>query len=103
MPVIDIPVVSEVEPLGPQSLAWELLGDWRLFAMLGRGLLLQVGHPVVAAGVEQHSSNKTQPYARLERSLQSRYQPRARRAWHRVASPPTTVAFRATNCVTPAP
>ena len=59
----------DVQPLGPESLAWRLVGDWRLLAVLGRGLLLQIGHPVVAAGVRDHSQYKAEPYIRLERSL----------------------------------
>lgn len=65
------PCATESEPLGPGSISWQLVGDWRLFTVLGRGLLLQVGHPVVAAGVTQHSSYKQNPYARLQRSLRA--------------------------------
>jgi uncharacterized protein (DUF2236 family) len=35
----------------------------------GRALLLQVGHPLVAAGVDQHSDYTTDPFARLARTL----------------------------------
>jgi uncharacterized protein (DUF2236 family) len=54
---------------GPGSLTWELAGDWRLYLIFGRGLLLQVGHPVVAAGVRDHSTFQQDPYARLDRTL----------------------------------
>lgn len=49
---------------------------WRVFreqAMTlfagGRALLLQVAHPLVAAGVEQHSDYRHDPWGRLERTL----------------------------------
>jgi uncharacterized protein (DUF2236 family) len=35
----------------------------------GRALLLEVAHPLVAAGVAQHSNFRTDPYGRLKRTL----------------------------------
>jgi uncharacterized protein (DUF2236 family) len=44
-------------------------GDWLILVVAERALLLQVAHPVVAAGVEQHSTFRTDPWGRLERTL----------------------------------
>jgi uncharacterized protein (DUF2236 family) len=54
---------------GPGTLHWAFMGDWRLYLMAGRGLLLQVAHPTVGAGVGEHSTFKTDPWGRLERSV----------------------------------
>jgi uncharacterized protein (DUF2236 family) len=58
---------------GPGSAAW--LVD-RELVVLGGGscaLLLQAAHPVVAAGVAEHSSYATDPFGRLLRTLTSSY------------------------------
>lgn len=54
---------------GPQSVIWRVNREAVLLAGGGRALILQVAHPLVAAGVEQHSSYKTDPLGRLYRSL----------------------------------
>lgn len=54
---------------GPGSMAWRV--D-REVLILGGGtcaLLLQLAHPAVAAGVEQHSDFRADPFARLRRTL----------------------------------
>lgn len=56
-------------PLGADSVAWRVVGDWRIGLVLGRGLLLQVMHPVVGAGVAEHSTYQSDPWGRLNRSL----------------------------------
>lgn len=58
------------EALGPQSLAWKHAGDNLQLLMAGTTLLLQVSHPVVGAGVEQHSVFKTDPWGRLQRTTE---------------------------------
>ena len=60
-----------VEPLGPDSITWRLAGDWRGILLAGRILVLQVAHPVVGAGVGEHSVYKTDPYGRLDRTFRS--------------------------------
>src|SRR5438067_12581323 len=50
---------------GPGSVTWRVNGESVLLAGGGRALLLQVAHPSVAAGVEQHSSYDTDPWGRL--------------------------------------
>jgi len=59
--------------LSPQSVAWQLSSDPRGLVLAGRALLLQVAHPTVAAGVREHSRYRNDPWARLERTLDSLY------------------------------
>lgn len=56
---------------GPDSLTWRL-GRERVMLLGGpRALLLQVAHPLVAAGVAEHSSFRSDPLLRLRRTLDS--------------------------------
>lgn len=55
--------------LGPDSLVWQLGGDWTMLLGGGRALVLQVSHPVVAAGVEQFSDFRANPWKRLTGTL----------------------------------
>jgi uncharacterized protein (DUF2236 family) len=59
------------EPLGPDSLAWQLGLPRTALLLAGRGLLLQTMHPVVGAGVRDFSTFKTDPWGRLDRTLAS--------------------------------
>jgi len=54
---------------GPGSLVWRVGGDWTMLLGGGRALILQVAHPVVAAGVEQHSDYREAPWRRLTGTL----------------------------------
>ena len=36
----------------------------------GRALLLEIAHPLVAAGVAEHSSYRSDPFGRLQRTLE---------------------------------
>lgn len=71
LPVAEVPV-SRPDPavLGPDSLAWKHAGDNLQLLMAGTTLLLQVAHPVVGAGVEQHSVFKTDPWGRMQRTAE---------------------------------
>jgi uncharacterized protein (DUF2236 family) len=64
---------AEAEGLfGPDSETWRL--DREAFLLLGAGpraLLLQIAHPLVAEGVEQHSAFRADPWARLRGTLRS--------------------------------
>ncbi|MEU5878766.1 oxygenase MpaB family protein [Spirillospora sp. NPDC047279] len=54
-----------------ESLMWRYAGDWRA-GLLGRGtLLLQVAHPVVGAGVADHSEFLEDRWGRLLRTVES--------------------------------
>lgn len=56
---------------GPESVAWRYVGDWRLLFGVGRALVLQVAHPVVGAGVTQHSDLRSDPWRRFNHTLES--------------------------------
>lgn len=56
-------------PLGRDSLAWRVNAEPIVFAGGGRALLMQVAHPGVGAGVEQHSSYASDPWGRLFRTV----------------------------------
>ena len=56
------------EALGPDSLAWQHAGDNLQLLMAGTTLVLQVAHPVVGAGVGDHSVFKKDPWGRLKRT-----------------------------------
>lgn len=58
-------------PLGPGAAAWYAVSDARFLLVAIRTLVLQVAHPMVGAGVEQHSVYKSSPYARLWRTTVS--------------------------------
>jgi uncharacterized protein (DUF2236 family) len=52
----------------------------------GRALLLQLAHPAVAAGVDEHSDFQHDPFKRLQGTLQAMYAmvwgpPTSPRAW----------------------
>src|SRR5262245_35463255 len=54
---------------GPQSLSWRVNRETALLLGGGRALLLQVAHPLVAAGVAAHSQFERAPLQRLWRTL----------------------------------
>ena len=54
---------------GPGSASWRINREAILLLGGGRALLLQVAHPLVAAGVAAHSRFRTQPLERLWRTL----------------------------------
>ncbi|UGY94479.1 oxygenase MpaB family protein [Streptomyces gobiensis] len=53
------------------GLAWRFFGDTRCMLVSPQLLLLQVAHPVVGAGVAQHSNFRAEPWPRLWRTLLS--------------------------------
>lgn len=55
--------------LGPGSLMWRYFGDYRVLYLLPSTTTVQVAHPGIGAGVEEHSAYKVDPWGRLERSL----------------------------------
>ncbi|TDC64867.1 DUF2236 domain-containing protein [Actinomadura sp. GC306] len=56
---------------GPASLTWRYAGDWRGVFTSRSTLLLQVAHPVVGAGVGDHSGFVEDRWGRLMRTLES--------------------------------
>jgi uncharacterized protein (DUF2236 family) len=57
---------------GPESEAWKLNREAMLLLGAGpRALLMQLAHPLVAAGVQDHSNFRADPWARLQGTLRS--------------------------------
>lgn len=54
---------------GPDSITWRFAGDARTLLAAGYALVLQVAHPVIGAGVAEHSSYAQDPWRRLFRTL----------------------------------
>ena len=68
----DGPATPDPGLFGPQSEAWKL--DREAMLLLGAGpraLLLQIAHPLVAAGVADHSNFREDPWRRLDGTLRS--------------------------------
>jgi uncharacterized protein (DUF2236 family) len=60
--------------LGPETISWRVNREPVIFAGAGRALLLQVAHPLVAAGVAEHSDYEQHPWRRLYRTLNITFQ-----------------------------
>lgn len=58
---------------GPGSMAWRIDGEVLVLAGGTCALLMQLAHPAVAAGVDQHSDFRADPFARLRRTLTASY------------------------------
>ncbi|MFE7587498.1 oxygenase MpaB family protein [Streptomyces gardneri] len=56
-------------PVG--GVLWSVAGDIRALLMLPAALAMQVAHPAIGAGVDEHSVFRTDPWGRGERSLRS--------------------------------
>jgi uncharacterized protein (DUF2236 family) len=54
---------------GPESLTWRVNREGILLFGGGTATILQVAHPLVAAGVSQHSNYREDPWGRLYRTL----------------------------------
>src|SRR5215471_16837379 len=72
----DAPRITDADDLrglyGPGSEAWVLNREAMLLLGAGpRALLLQLAHPSVAAGVADHSDFRTDPWRRLQGTLDS--------------------------------
>ena len=58
---------------GPDSVAWRVDREVVVLAGGSCALLMQAAHPVVAAGVDQHSTYAMDPFGRLQRTLTSSF------------------------------
>ena len=58
-------------PVVRGTAAWRYFGDVRDALLAGQVLVLQVAHPVVAAGVRDHSDYRSDPWTRLMRTVAS--------------------------------
>ncbi len=69
----DLPPGRDGDPgvIGPDGPVWRIGREKAILAGGPAALLLQVAHPLVAAGVVAHSDFETDPLARLRRTLDS--------------------------------
>ncbi len=58
------PVRTGPEPPPPDGILWDVVGEVRQLLMLPAALTLQVAHPAVGAGVDEHSVFRTDPWGR---------------------------------------
>ncbi len=71
-PTAQRPLTADPGLYGPGSEAWRLNREAALLLGAGpRALLLQIAHPLVAEGVDQHSDFRADPWARLAGTLRS--------------------------------
>jgi uncharacterized protein (DUF2236 family) len=55
---------------GPDSVTWRVMREPLLLFGAGRALLMQAAHPLVAQGAIDHSNYATDPFGRLERTVE---------------------------------
>ncbi|UNZ16546.1 oxygenase MpaB family protein [Streptomyces sp. 891-h] len=65
------PARTEPQPPPPDGILWDVVGEVRQLLILPAALTLQVAHPAVGAGVDEHSVFRTDPWGRGERSMNS--------------------------------
>ncbi|MGR8007174.1 oxygenase MpaB family protein [Streptomyces hypolithicus] len=63
--------MQDPAPPPPGGVLWSVAGEVRALLMLPAALTLQVAHPAVGAGVDEHSVFRTDPWGRAERSVRS--------------------------------
>jgi uncharacterized protein (DUF2236 family) len=61
--------MSDAGLFGPDSVTWRVNREGVLLLGGGTAIILQLAHPLVAAGVQQHSNYRDEPWARLYRTL----------------------------------
>ena len=54
---------------GPDSMTWRISRESVVFLGAGRAALLQLAHPYVAHGIEQHSATRADPVGRFNRTF----------------------------------
>ncbi|MFI0150197.1 oxygenase MpaB family protein [Streptomyces lydicus] len=64
-------VKTDPKPPPVGGVLWSMVGDIRMLLTLPPALTMQVAHPAVGAGVDDHSVFRTDPWGRGERSLAS--------------------------------
>ncbi|WP_030847268.1 oxygenase MpaB family protein [Streptomyces sp. NRRL F-4474] len=62
---------TDPEPPPPGGVLWTIAGDVRALLMLPAAFTMQVAHPAIAAGVDEYSVFRSDPWGRGERSLRS--------------------------------
>ena len=68
-----IPADEATGLFGPASVSWRIDRELVVLAGGSCALLMQVAHPIVAAGVVDHSTYATDPFGRLLRTLESSF------------------------------
>ncbi|WJV45108.1 oxygenase MpaB family protein [Streptomyces flavofungini] len=63
--------MSDPAPPPPDGILWDVAGEYRTLLALPAAMALQVAHPAVGAGVDEHSVFRTAPWGRAERSIRS--------------------------------
>lgn len=66
----EVPAEAAPTPLGPGSHTWRDFGSRRFQLMLPQAFVLQVAHPVIDAGVSEHSTYRSDPWGRAKRSVE---------------------------------
>jgi uncharacterized protein (DUF2236 family) len=61
--------MGDVGLFGPDTVTWRVNREGVLMVGGGAALILQVAHPLVAAGVAEHSNYREDPWGRLYRTL----------------------------------
>src|SRR3954462_9873344 len=61
--------MSDAGLFGPDSVTWQVNREGVLLLGGGTAIILQLAHPLGAAGVAQHSNYREEPWARLYRTL----------------------------------
>ncbi|HEV3123541.1 MAG TPA: oxygenase MpaB family protein [Candidatus Dormibacteraeota bacterium] len=65
--------LHDVDPdpglFGPESVTWRVMREPLLILGGGRALLMQAAHPLVAQGAIDHSTYRTDPFGRLQRTI----------------------------------
>ena len=67
------PAAEAAGLFGPGSISWRIDRELVVLAGGSCALLMQAAHPVVAAGVVEHSTYATDPFGRLMRTLESSF------------------------------
>jgi uncharacterized protein (DUF2236 family) len=62
--------VSDAGLFGPESITWRVNREGVLLVGGGAALIMQVAHPLVGAGVAEHSNYREDPWGRLYRTLE---------------------------------
>lgn len=63
----------EARDFAPHDVIWRVHRELALLIGAGRALLLQIAHPLIAAGVREHSDFERDPFGRLARTLDPMY------------------------------
>src|ERR1700681_3669586 len=69
----DLPITAATPAAGllaQDSVTWRVMAEPLLMLAAGRALLMQAAHPLVAEGAIEHSTYDTDPFGRLERTVE---------------------------------